>query len=191
LMLDQFKSPNWAKPALIVLGVVLLLAIVIFFSSGHDKENVGGNDNSVLSAIELLALDAHRIYAGEADHAVEIGADEQDKLLEWFSDRLQSPVKPANFGAMGFELMGGRLLPSMRKHAAMFMYHDEQDHRVSLIIRKFSSNDSATLCQELGDLNLCRWQDSTFVYFLISDLGLNQIKPLARAAERISVKKPR
>jgi len=182
IMPKQLIPQHWIKPAAIALSFALVFAVGLLFGRSGDSES-SPNNSSLLPAIELMALDAHRIYAAEQVDALEIPASDNDKLNDWLSKRVQTPVTPAKLDSQGYQLMGARLLPSLRKNAAMYMYHDAQDHRVSLILRRNPSNEASMECRQSAELNLCRWQDKNLLYFVISDLSLRQIKPIARAVQ--------
>jgi len=184
----QLIPQHWIKPLTVGLVLSLVFFFGILFGSGGESKN---SANSVLSAIELLALDAHRIYAAEQNHAVEVSATELPKLMEWLSTRLQTQVGPAKLEQQGYTLMGGRLLPSLRKHAAMYMYQDANDKRLSIIMRRNPSEEMVLSCQQRSDLGLCQWADKQLVYFVIADMSIRQLKPLARMAQGQIHSRPR
>lgn len=82
------------------------------------------------------AIDAHNIYSSEKLHVVEVGADQQDHLQGWLSKRVGVKLIAPDLKNQGFELVGGRLLPSGKKTAAQFMYQDATGNRVSLYVTR-------------------------------------------------------
>jgi anti-sigma factor RsiW len=77
------------------------------------------------------AIAAHRTFSVETRHPVEVGANEEAHLVQWLSKRLGHRLIVPDLNALGFRLMGGRLLPADSGPAAMFMYEDGKGTRLS------------------------------------------------------------
>ena len=54
---------------------------------------------------------AHVVYSPEVRHPVEVAANEEAHLVRWLSKRLGIQLKVPHLGALGYSLVGGRLLP--------------------------------------------------------------------------------
>ncbi len=82
------------------------------------------------------AAEAHRLYAGESIHAVEIGAASADELVAWISQRLAMPsLRAPVLASAGLRLVGGRLLPADDAAAGQLMYEQPDGERVTLYLR--------------------------------------------------------
>jgi anti-sigma factor RsiW len=77
------------------------------------------------------AIAAHRTFSVETRHPVEVGAGEEAHLVQWLSKRLNHKLIAPDLAALGFRLMGGRLLPADNGPAALFMYEDGKGTRLS------------------------------------------------------------
>jgi anti-sigma factor RsiW len=77
------------------------------------------------------AIAAHRTFSVETRHPVEVGASEETHLVQWLSKRLGHQLIAPDLGALGFRLMGGRLLSADSGPAALFMYEDGKGTRLS------------------------------------------------------------
>jgi anti-sigma factor RsiW len=77
------------------------------------------------------AIAAHRTFSVETRHPVEVGANEEAHLIQWLSKRLGHRLIAPDLTALGFRLMGGRLLPADSGPAALFMYEDGKGTRLS------------------------------------------------------------
>jgi len=77
------------------------------------------------------AIAAHRTFSVETRHPVEVGANEEAHLVQWLSKRLGRRLIAPDLSSLGFQLMGGRLLPADSGPAAMFMYEDGKGTRLS------------------------------------------------------------
>jgi anti-sigma factor RsiW len=81
------------------------------------------------------AIAAYRTFVVEKLHPVEVRADQEAHLVQWLSRRLGKPLAAPDLTAQGYELMGGRLLPTETGPAAMFMYADKAGDRLTLYAR--------------------------------------------------------
>lgn len=180
-----FRSPQQLiNSAMISIGLLLVFFLGLLLGGG-DNEGSAVEGESVLSAVELLAIDAHRIYAAEKRHAVEVPASDLEHLMTWLSGRLQTKVGPAKFDQQGFQLIGGRLLPSVHKHAAFYLYHNNANQRISLIIRQKPETDQVEMsCKSQSELQVCRWQGKKLVYFLVSGIELDDLSRIASIARK-------
>jgi anti-sigma factor RsiW len=122
------RSP-WMRAA----AAVLLVAIG--GAGGYFAGTLGWfAAESPATGIGSNAIAAHIVYANERRHVVEVGADEEDHLVGWLSNRLGTELVAPDFSAKGYKLIGGRLLPSGERTAAQFMYEDADGDRVSLYV---------------------------------------------------------
>ncbi len=75
-----------------------------------------------LTGFAHRAAVAHVVYSPDARRPVEVGADQEQALVTWLSKRIGAPVRPPALSAIGYELVGGRLLPGDKGPVAQFMY---------------------------------------------------------------------
>jgi anti-sigma factor RsiW len=81
------------------------------------------------------AYNAHVVFAPDLRHPVEFGADQQDSLLLWLSERLGAALHAPNLQDIGYTLVGGRLVPASGQPAALLMYENSDAHRITIYIR--------------------------------------------------------
>ncbi len=114
-------------------AVALLIAGGIGGWSAHDLlPALTSSASAVLaSAVFDDAIAAHRTFSVETRHPVEVGASEEAHLVQWLSKRLGHQLIVPDLSALGFQLMGGRLLPADSGPAALFMYEDGKGTRLS------------------------------------------------------------
>jgi anti-sigma factor RsiW len=77
---------------------------------------------------------AHVVYSPEVRHPVEVTAAEQAHLVQWLSKRVGKPLKVPHLGALGYELVGGRLLPGEAGARAQFMFQNTAGTRITLYL---------------------------------------------------------
>ena len=124
---------------------------------------------------------AHVIYTAEVLHPVEIGAEDEQHLIEWLSKRLHTPIRAPDLAASGYRLVGGRLLPSTDRMAAQFMYEDALGRRVTLYMRRGAWDNSATAfrySQNRG-VGVFYWIDGPLGYALSAELEKAELLKLA------------
>ena len=140
------------------------------------------------ATLESLAVDAHRIYAREKRHAVEVQEPEQKHLMSWLSARLGESVGPANLTEFGYELLGGRLLPADGNPAGMYLYRGPHEAKLTYYITsqpadlKNGNNGSIPNCHKYKDGNttVCSWTRATLLYFVIADESIDNLRAISQ-----------
>lgn len=127
------------------------------------------------------AIAAHRTFSPEVRHPVEVDATQEAHLVQWLSKRLGRPLVVPDLGAAGFELMGGRLLPTENSMAAQFMYQNGKD-RLTLYLRSDVGGEAAFRYHEEEGIGAFYWSDEGFGYALAGKADRNL---LLRVAEII------
>ena len=126
--------------ARIAAGVALLLLGGAAGWTARDMlPRLASSASAVLaSAVFDEAIAAHRTFSVETRHPVEVGANEEAHLVQWLSKRLGHRLIAPDLAALGFRLMGGRLLSADSGPAALFMYEDGKGTRLTCY---YTSND--------------------------------------------------
>ena len=135
------------------------------------------------ASLPRQAAIAHAVYSPEVKHPVEVGADQEQHLVAWLSKRLGAPVRPPRLGKLGYELIGGRLLPGESGPVAQFMYQDAAGQRLTLYVSTGQSHNRDTgfrFAQE-GPVSVFYWIDGKFGYALSAAAGKGQLATLAIA----------
>ena len=124
---------------------------------------------------------AHSIYTNEPRHAVEVGAQEEH-LSRWLTRRIDIPVKLFDLKALGFDLVGGRLLPDGPGKSAQLMYQDAAKRRVTVYLRKPEQGaDTAFRYEQQGALGMFYWVEEGAGYALVGELPRDTLLALAKA----------
>ncbi|WP_296002598.1 anti-sigma factor [Rugamonas sp.] len=140
-------------------------------------------DHAAPAALAQRAAVAYAVYTPEVRHPVEVGADQQEHLVAWLSKRLGAPLRPPQLQRLGYELMGGRLLPGQSGPVAQFMYHDAGGQRLTLYVSTEQSRNSDTgfrFAQE-GRVGVFYWIDGKFGYALSAAIGKDALGKIADA----------
>ena len=127
---------------------------------------------------------AHAVYSPEVRHPVEVGADQEAHLVAWLSKRLGTQVRAPKLEAIGYSLVGGRLLPGENGPVAHFMYQTEKGRRITLYVRTDAAENRETAFRYAseGNVNVFYWIDRKLGYALSSaDLGREDLIKVANA----------
>lgn len=129
------------------------------------------------------AARAHLVYSREVLHPVEVPAAEEKHLVAWLSKRLGTSLRVPSLTAQGYNLVGGRLLPtaSAEGAAAQFMYENRQGQRLTLYVRSGDAgDDTAFHFAGEGNASAFYWRDGGFGYALAGEVGREALLPIAR-----------
>lgn len=142
--------------------------------------------SSVLSvdamAFARQAAIAHVVYSPEVRHPVEVGADQESHLVGWLSKRLGASLKVPQLNTIGYQLVGGRLLPGNRGPVAQFMFQDGNGQRLTLYVRSGSGENKETAfryTQERG-ISVFYWLDGKFGYALSGEIDKAELLRVAK-----------
>ncbi len=143
--------------------------------------NTGKSADSIAFARE--AVIAHVVYSPEVRHPVEVGADQEAHLVAWLSKRLGANLKVPHLQAVGYQLVGGRLLPGNQGPVAQFMFQDGNGRRLTLYVKRGARDSSETafrFAQERG-VGVFYWLDGKFGYALSGEINKAALLRVAEA----------
>ncbi|OYV45294.1 MAG: hypothetical protein B7X10_05970, partial [Burkholderiales bacterium 21-58-4] len=171
-------------------GLILVLAGAGagWMSRGAMEPNVLGiqasgptSTKNQMASLARYAAMAHRVYSPEVRHPVEVGVDQEDHLVKWLSKRLGLTLRPPKLKSLGYELMGGRLLPGSNGPVAQFMYEDAAKHRLTLYVSTENAvnKDTGFRFVQEGSISVFYWIDGKFGYALSADIDKTQLAQLA------------
>lgn len=133
------------------------------------------------NAFVQRAAVAHAVYSPEVRRPVEVSADQEDQLIAWLSKRMSAKMKAPHLQALGYELVGGRLLPGGSGPVAQFMYQDRAGAKLTLYVSNEGLKTDAAgkettfrFAQE-GAVNVFYWVDGPFGYAISSAADKNEL----------------
>ena len=127
------------------------------------------------------AVVAHIVYTPEVRHPVEVGAEQEAHLVAWLSKRLGGSLKIPQLMAVGYHLVGGRLLPGNQGPVAQFMFQDGSGQRLTLYVRKGAGDSQETAfryAQERG-VSVFYWVDGRFGYAISGEIEKSDLLRVA------------
>jgi anti-sigma factor RsiW len=150
--------------------------------SGLGPAVLGGSPakDDALSAFAHRAAVAHAVYSPDARRPVEVGAEQEQALVTWLTKRMGATVRAPALGGLGYQLMGGRLLPGGQGPVAQFMYADAAGHRLTLYAsREVANQQTAFRFARDGTLNVFYWVDGAFGYALAADADRAELQKVS------------
>jgi anti-sigma factor RsiW len=135
-----------------------------------------GNGPAEAGFPERAAL-AYATFAPEQGRPVEIGADDENLLVGWLSNRLGSEIRVPKLDEIGFAFIGGRLLPAPRGPAGQLIYADAQGRRVALYFKPRVLAPQTTDFRWLrqGAIEVCFWTDGGMRYAVTGELSRREL----------------
>lgn len=129
---------------------------------------------------------AHVVYAPEVRHPVEVAGADEAHLVAWLSSRLHTTIRAPDLSALGYVLVGGRLLPSTNRMAAQFMYQGQDGKRVTLYTRRGAwdgQSASFRFAREDG-VGVFYWIRGDQGYALVGEMQRGELLTLSEAVHR-------
>ena len=132
------------------------------------------------SAVFDDAIAAHRTFSVETRHPVEVGANEEAHLVQWLSKRLGHRLIVPDLNALGFQLMGGRLLPADSGPAALFMYEDGKGTRLSCYYLVVDvAGETEFQFREQNGISAFYWVDDGLAYAIAANVPRGSLLKIA------------
>lgn len=125
---------------------------------------------------------AHVVYSPDARRPVEVGADQEQALVTWLTKRIGTEVRPPDLRALGYSLMGGRLLPGDKGPVAQFMFNGPNGKRLTLYVtREDLGRETAFRFGQDGPVNVFYWVEKDMGYAISSGEDRPELLRVAEA----------
>ena len=133
--------------------------------AGTPSSTLASSDGELTGFAHRAAI-AHVVYSPDVRRPVEVGADQEQALVTWLSKRMGTAVKPPSLAGLGYELIGGRLLPGDKGPVAQFMYGAAGGQRLTLYVTREvpGQDDTAFKFGKDGPVNVFYWVEDHFGY---------------------------
>lgn len=178
------QRPFLARWSLQRIAASVLIALVSGFAGwqAHDRYPPA-ESLARTSPLPRRAAVAHAVFSPDVRRPVEVSAEQEDQLVAWLSKRLGTPVRPPKLGALGYELIGGRLLPGNVGPVAQFMFQDASGQRLTLYVsaENTANQDTAFRFAQEGNVNVFYWIDGKFGYALSAGIDKGKLARIATA----------
>lgn len=179
--LRRFFLARWSLERVAVGCVIALVGAVAGWTAHGQYRPAWRMANT--SSLPRQAAVAHVVFSPDVGRPVEVSAEREAKLVAWLSKRLGTPLRPPRLGALGYQLMGGRLLPGNSGPVAQFMYNDAMGQRLTLYVstENTDNHDTEFRFAEEGPVNVFYWIDGKFGYALSAGIDKGELARIAAA----------
>jgi anti-sigma factor RsiW len=166
----------WWRPA-----TAIAAALVVGIAVGWFGREALLVSQGTPTTFARAAAFSHAIYASDQGRPVEVGAQEEARLVRWLTRRLGVEVPPPDLSAMGFALVGGRLVASNEKPTALLMYENADKQRLTLQWRKNDpkAKEAAFRYAFENGVGVFYWVDANCAYALSGDVDRAQLLAVA------------
>lgn len=179
---DAARGGQVPRPRLLLLAATIA-ALAIGTSVGWFARDLMLPAGAATQTLAANAMRAYATYVVEAAHPVEVEASNAQHLNAWMSKRLGHEIRPPDFAAAGFTLMGGRIVPSDDGAAALYMYENAEGQRITLYIAPVgSSRTTAFQFAEQGGTQSFYWMDRDLSYAVVGTIAREVLRRIAVAA---------
>ena len=169
------------RPGKLMVAAAAVLLLVAGVGAGWLGRDLARTSSADLAG---YALSAHRLYAAEARHSVEVTAEDSDHLVAWLSKRLDHPLRIPSLEAAGYRFVGGRLLPSEYGPAAQLMYEDADRRRVTLYLCAAELKDGTEFqTARSGPVTALLWREAGLAWAMVGDIDRDRLMDLAQQVQ--------
>lgn len=166
---------------------VLAASLALFLAgaaAGHFGPDLFTRPQLQLTAMEALPQQAHSafiVYASDMRHPVEVGADQEAHLATWLGKRMNvAGLKVPSLQTLGFQLVGGRLLPINGTPGALFMYENAAGQRLTVLVGHNADNTTTSFrYASNGDVETFYWIDGSLGYSVTGEISRDVLRQVA------------
>ena len=169
-----------------VAGVILMLGgLLIGLQIGGGLGDGDGGDEHHHSEIPGDVARAYNTFAPEVQHPVEVGGDQSEYLITWLSKRMGTVIIVPDLYALGFKLIGGRLLSTEHGPGTLLMYENHHGQRLVFYQCNNPDGDESALRFEMTDgVTVSYWESKRYYYGVAGTLSKDKLRRLAESAHQ-------
>jgi len=166
---------------------MLAASLALFFAgaaAGRFGPDLFAQPELQLTSIEALPQQAHSafvVYASDVRHPVEVGADQEAHLATWLGKRMNvAGLKVPGLQRLGFQLVGGRLLPINGTPGALFMYENAGGQRLTVLVGRNSGNTTTSFRFASDNaVETFYWIDGDLGYAVTGEISRDMLRQVA------------
>jgi anti-sigma factor RsiW len=172
-----WSAGGWAMRAAASFAILAIGALLGF---GAGRYAGGQAESSLQAMLPVEAQTAFAVYVAEKRHAVEVAAADVDHMTQWLSNKMKTKVRPPDLVPLGWNLLGGRLLPSREGPACLFIYDDKGGRRVMVYLVSNANNEGTTIqFREHNNIRSLYWLEGPLGYAITGNVERAELTPIA------------
>lgn len=169
---DSIESGSAKRISLIALfiGAMLTGAVLSTFVSKANETDT--NVAAQTLSARAIATSAHRVYATDKVHPVQVDATDLEHLQSWLSYRVGRELALTPLDGAGFNLLGASAIPDNTTTSSMIVYENNNKQRISIFTRYFvgSYEKSEVSVDASGGLSTLSWEQNGAQHTMVSDI---------------------
>ena len=114
-----------------------------------------------------------------ADHLSDVASTDQHTVKPWFTGKLDYAPPVQDFANRGFALVGGRI-DYLDHRAVAAMVYRHQGHVINAFAWPVAQSNSVGEQRTRRGFNMIEWNAEGLQYWLVSDLGMDDLTQFAR-----------
>jgi anti-sigma factor RsiW len=179
------------------LPLVTAIAVVLAFVAGLAAPSVAPRwastverwlpDSPRTAALHTLAgraAEAHRIFGMDPDTPAELVTASAGDLESWLRRRLTFPVRVPDLRTAGWMLRGGRFVPGVDGAAALLIYEDVFNDRLSVFVGRMNNPATFDTSYQVVDGSTLVWMDGPLGFGIATSREGNWLPAHAQALYR-------
>jgi anti-sigma factor RsiW len=140
----------------------------------------GQRSPTEIARLGLEAAAAYRTFANDPAHAIEVSSDNRAEMVTWMTQRLGRRITVPDLAPLGFHLMGGRVLSAMYGPAALLVYRDAADDRITVYVQPMRIGAPAEMRpMQTQAVDGFAWIARQIGYTVMSDGSLSRLQSVA------------
>ncbi|WP_158745476.1 anti-sigma factor [Acidisphaera sp. L21] len=150
------------------LAASIVLALAVGGAGGWLAH--GPQNPTEIARLSMEAASAYRTFANDSAHAIELRPDSAIELTGLITQKLGRSVAIPDLTALGYHLLGGRMLAVMYGPAAMLIYEDAQHNRITVYIQPMRRGDEMPMRSvDAGTVDGYAWINRQIGYSVMSE----------------------
>ncbi|QRM55887.1 anti-sigma factor [Sinorhizobium sp. BG8] len=172
---SKLRWPLAAAAAIVIFAAGVVTGNVVPFPVGSAR-----TAPPVEASLPREAQSAFLVYASEVRHPVEVVGSERSHLATWLGKRLDHALNIPDLTALGYDLVGGRLVPVHGKAGAFLMYQNALGKRMTVLIgRNGEERETSFLFSREGTLETFYWIDGGVGYAITGEVSREELRKIA------------
>jgi anti-sigma factor RsiW len=169
--------PRWLGPAFAAAATLVVGVALGWFGREVTLERAG-----TPTTFARAAAVTHALYSADQRRPVEVWANEEKGLVTWLTRRLGVQAHAPDLNAVGYALVGGRLVAGNDRPTALLMYENADKERLTLQWRKTGPGTGETAFRYAIEdgVGVFYWVDDECAYALTGKLDRSQLLAVAR-----------
>jgi anti-sigma factor RsiW len=177
------------RRALVRLAAAACVVLGLGFAAGWGGHTLQSHLDTRSQAARLQAIVADavvsfRTFSTDPRFPVEVTSDRPADLATLMSRGLGRKAPPPDLATFGFNLVGGRIVPSALGRAVVILYASDRGEWAALYVKAGEPGDRPLERKAAGGLSAFAWTDDDCAYVLAGDLPHDTLRSLAEAAFR-------